>query len=93
MGALNAPIFENYITKIRAREIRSGDLLIMDNLSSHKTAIVRNATEENGIDYQYLPPTALILAPSKMRSRKVKKVCGIWRNAYSPFSGEVSEPA
>ena len=71
-GALNANIFENYITKILAKEIRPGDLLIMDNLSSHKTAIVRNAMEENGIDYQYLPPYRPDFSPIENAFSKVK---------------------
>ena len=71
-GALNANIFENYITKILAKEIRPGDLLIMDNLSSHKTAIVRNAMEENGIDYQYLPPYSPDFSPIENAFSKVK---------------------
>ena len=71
-GALNANIFENYITKILAKEIRPGDLLIMDNLSSHKTAIVRNTMEENGIDYQYLPPYRPDFSPIENAFSKVK---------------------
>ncbi len=71
-GALNANIFENYITKILAKEIRPGDLLIMDNLSSHKTTIVRNAMEENGIDYQYLPPYSPDFSPIENAFSKVK---------------------
>jgi hypothetical protein len=42
-GPMNSLVFESYITNTLAKEVRPGDLLIMDNLSAHKTAAVQKA--------------------------------------------------
>jgi len=41
-GPMNSLVFKSYITNTLAKEVRPGDLLIMDNLSAHKTAAGRN---------------------------------------------------
>jgi DDE superfamily endonuclease len=48
-GPMNSLVFESYITNTLAKEVRPGDLLIMDNLSAHKTAAVQEALNRAGI--------------------------------------------
>jgi hypothetical protein len=54
-GPMNPLIFESYITNILAKEVWPGDLLMIDNLSAHKTTAVRQVLNRAGIKYLYLP--------------------------------------
>jgi transposase len=40
-GAMDALAFSAYIEQVLAPELRSGDVVIMDNLAAHKAALVR----------------------------------------------------
>jgi len=53
----------------------SADLVICDNLSSHKVAGVREAIEQVGASLLYLPLTARILTLSKWPSLSSKHTC------------------
>lgn len=48
--------FKAYVERILAPKLRPGDLVVMDNLSSHKVAGVRQAIEQAGAAVRYLPP-------------------------------------
>jgi transposase len=72
-GPMNSLVFESYITNTLAKEIRPGDLLIMDNLSAHKTAAVRQALSRSGIKYLYLPPYSPDFSPIENAFSKVKR--------------------
>ena len=50
-GPMNSLVFESYITNTLAKEVRTGDFLIMDNLSAHKTAAVQEGLNWDGIRY------------------------------------------
>jgi transposase len=52
-GAMDGAAFTAYIEQVLAAEVRRGDLVILDNLSAHKTARVRGAFERCGIRYAY----------------------------------------
>lgn len=73
-GPMNSLIFESYITNILAKEIRPGDLLVMDNLSAHKTKAVRATMERLGINYAYLPPYSPDFSPIENAFSKVKSM-------------------
>lgn len=73
-GAMNAAAFTAYIEQVLAKETRPGDLVILDNLSSHKTAGVRAAFERCGIDYLYLPPYSPDLNPIENAFSKFKRL-------------------
>jgi transposase len=42
------------------RDLRPGDIVVMDNLSSHKNKAVRRAIRAAGAKLFFLPPTARI---------------------------------
>ena len=55
-GPINGNWFEAYVTQILAPELRPGDVVIMDNLSSHKRDAVRERIEAVGATLRFLPP-------------------------------------
>lgn len=55
-GPINGDWFEAYVTKVLVPELRPGDVVIMDNLSSHKRALVRDRIEAAGATLRFLPP-------------------------------------
>jgi hypothetical protein len=55
-GALNGELFRRYVEQHLAPALHPGDLVVMDNLSSHKVAGVREALRNVGADVLYLPP-------------------------------------
>lgn len=56
-GPINREAFEAYVEQVLLPELRSGDIVIMDNLSSHKGPRVRELIEAAGAELNYLPPT------------------------------------
>jgi hypothetical protein len=57
-GAMNGEIFRAYIEQFLAPTLSPGDIVIMDNLASHKVAGVREAIEARGASL-ILPATLL----------------------------------
>lgn len=81
-GALNGDMFVSYVKKCLAPTLKKGDIVVMDNLSSHKVDGVEKAIRAKGARIEYLPPYSPDLNPvenmwSKIKSylRKVNKRC------------------
>ena len=55
-GPVNGDIFLAYVEQHLVPTLKAGDIVIMDNLSSHKRAGVREAIESVGASLVYLPP-------------------------------------
>ena len=55
-GPINGDWFEAYVTQVLVPELRPDDVVIMDNLSSHKRASVRDRIEAAGATLRFLPP-------------------------------------
>jgi transposase len=55
-GPINRDAFEVYVEKVLVPELRLGDVVVMDNLSSHKVGRVGKAIRAAGADVLYLPP-------------------------------------
>ena len=54
--AINRLAFETYVTKVLLPELRAGDIVVMDNLSSQMGPAVRAMIEAAGASLRYLPP-------------------------------------
>jgi transposase len=65
-GAINRDAFETYVGQVLIPELRSGDIVIMAKLSSHKGPRVRAIVEPAGAGLQYLSPYSPDFNPSKM---------------------------
>ncbi|GAB3129029.1 transposase [Novispirillum itersonii] len=53
---INGDWFEAYTRRILVPDLRRDDIVIMENLSSHKRPIVRNVIEAAGTTVLFLPP-------------------------------------
>ena len=62
-GAVNGDVFEAFVEQVLVPELRSGDVVIMDNLSSHKRLRVRELIEASGARLVFLPPYSPELNP------------------------------
>jgi transposase len=71
-GAMNGEVFRAYVEQILAPTLQPGDIVIMDNLSSHKVAGVRQAIECRGATLVYLPPYSPDLNPIEQAFAKLK---------------------
>jgi transposase len=73
-GAVNADIFEAFVEQVLVPELREGDVVVMDNLSSHKRARTRELIEAAGAELAFLPPYSPDLNPIEMVFSKVKQL-------------------
>jgi transposase len=71
-GALNGELFVKYVRQELAPRLRPGDILVMDNLQTHKTAGVTAAVAERDARVLYLPPYSPDLNPIEMAFSQVK---------------------
>jgi transposase len=71
-GPINRLAFETYVERVLVPELRPGDIVIMDNLSSHKRAGVRETIRAAGAELLFLPPYSPDLNPIEMAFSKLK---------------------
>jgi transposase len=71
-GPINGELFGAYVEQILVPELRGGDIVIMDNLGSHKGAGVRTAIEAAGASLLYLPPYSPDFNPIEKAFAKLK---------------------
>jgi len=71
-GAINGAVFLAYIEQFLVPTLRPGDIVVMDNLGSHKVAGVREAIEACGAELRYLPPYSPDLNPIEQVFSKLK---------------------
>jgi transposase len=69
---MNRAIFTAYVSQFLAPHLLPGDIVIMDNLSSHKNADVALAITERGANLLFLPPYSPDLNPIEMAFAKLK---------------------
>lgn len=71
-GATNGATFEAYVEQCLVPALRPGDVVIMDNLSSHKSAVVAELVAAAGAEVRYLPPYSPDLNPIEHLFSKLK---------------------
>ena len=71
-GPINGSLFQDYVEQVLVPELRPGDIVVMDNLSSHKGAGVRTAIEAAGASLLYLPPYRPDFNPIEQAFAKLK---------------------
>jgi transposase len=71
-GAVNGELFEAYIEHIFAPTLTSGEIVMMDNLSAHKSTKVRQLIEAKGCLLLFLPAYSPDLSPIEEAFSKVK---------------------
>lgn len=73
-GAVNGDVFEAFVEQVLVPELRHGDVVVMDNLSSHKRERVRELIEAAGARLLFLPPYSPDLNPIEMIFAKIKQL-------------------
>jgi transposase len=71
-GPMNGDVFRAYVEQQLVVTLLPGDVVIMDNLASHKVAGVREAIESVGAELVYLPPYSPDFNPIEQVFAKLK---------------------
>lgn len=85
-GPINGDWFEAYVRHVLAPTLRPGDVVIMDNLSSHKRASVQDMIKAAGARLMFLPPYSPDFNPIEMAFAKLK---ALLRKAAAGFTFQV----
>lgn len=98
-GPINGELFRAYVEQILVPTLRPGDVVVMDNLGSHKASPVRKAIRAAGAHLLFLPPYSPDLNPIEqvfaklkhlMRTASERTVDAVWKrlgtvlDAFSP---------
>ena len=73
-GPINGAAFQAYVEQVLAPEPKPGDIVIMDNLGSHKGPGVRTTIEAAGAKLLYLPPYSPDFNPIENAFAKLKSL-------------------
>ncbi|MGA3371505.1 MAG: IS630 family transposase [Terracidiphilus sp.] len=73
-AATDAEIFLAYVEHVLCPALKPGDVVVMDNLSSHKVNGVREWIEKAGAEVLYLPPYSPDLNPIEKAWAKLKQL-------------------
>ena len=101
-GAVNGEVFEAFVEQVLTHELKPGDMVVMDNLSSHKRERVRTLVEETGAELRYLPPYSpdpkpieLVFAKIKqlLRSLAIRTKDALWRSMQTVLNAITSTDA
>lgn len=71
-GATNTLVFQGFVDHFLVPILHPGDIVVMDNLSSHKATSVMEAIEAVGAEVWYLPPYSPDFNPIEQMWSKVK---------------------
>ncbi len=71
-GPINGRSFQTYVDRVLVPDLRPGDIVIMDNLGSHKGPGVQAAIEAAGATVRYLPPYSPDFNPIEKAFSKLK---------------------
>ena len=86
-GAINGELFLAYVKQVLLPTLKEGDIVVMDNLGSHKVSGVEEAIHSVGARVLYLPPYSPDLNPIEMvfsklktllRKAKLRSVTELW---------------
>jgi transposase len=71
-GSTNQEVFEAYVEHALAPTLQAGQVVVMDNLSAHKPAKVRELIEVRGCELIYLPAYSPDFNPIEEAFAKIK---------------------
>ena len=71
-GPINGECFRAYVQQQLVPCLKQGDIVIMDNLGSHKSAAIRRMIRAAGARLWYLPPYSPDLNPIEQTFAKIK---------------------
>ena len=88
-GAINRDVFEAFVQQVLAPALAAGDIVVMDNLSSHKGGRIEQMIQAAGATLLYLPPYSPDLNPIEPAFAKLKQLlrsaghrtmAGLWQD-------------
>jgi putative transposase len=71
-GPINGAAFRTYVERVLVPTLAPGDVVVMDNLSSHKSVAVRRLLRAAGVHLLFLPPYSPDLNPIEQVFAKLK---------------------
>jgi transposase len=71
-GAVNAAVFETYVREVLGPTLGEGDIVLLDNLRCHKTAVVEALIRQRGASMLWLPPYSPDFSPIEHAFSKLK---------------------
>ena len=86
-GPSNGDRFEAWVAQLLVPDLRPGDVVVMDNLASHKGTSVRERSEAAGATLRFLPPCSPDCNPiekafprleAMLRKAGERTVSGLW---------------
>jgi transposase len=91
-GSTNRTVFETYLEDVLCPTLERGQVVVMDNLSSHKGERVRELIEGRGCELIYLPPYSPDFNPIEQAFSKLKsylrEVCARSQQTLMELIGE-----
>jgi transposase len=89
-GAMDTATFEWYISEALGPTLRPGQVVVLDNLSAHKAANIRQALAARGCDLLFLPPYSPDFTPIEQAFSKIKAVLrGLGARTYDALQEAV----
>jgi transposase len=91
-GPINGQSFRAYVEQLLVPTLKPGDIVIMDNLGSHKSAALRQMIRAAGARLWFLPPYSPDLNPIEQAFAKIKhwmrmaqkrSITDVWRHIGS----------
>ena len=73
-GAVDRKMFEAYIEQILGPSLRPGDIVIMDNLASHKSQVAQEFVESLSASFLFLPAYSPDFNPIEKMWSKIKQI-------------------
>ena len=92
-GPINGQSFLAYVRQFLIPTLKPGDVVVMDNLGSHKGRAVRAALRGVGAKASSSRPTVPISTPSNRSSPSSRRCCARPRNDPSKQPGDASAPS
>ena len=71
-GAMDTAAFERYVTEVLGPTLRPGQMVVLDNLSVHKAASIREAIEARHCELLFLPAYSPDCTPIEQAFSKIK---------------------
>lgn len=72
-GATDGAVFRAYIKHVLVPTLCNGDIVVMDNLSSHKASEIEDMIQAVGAELWYLPPYSPDFNPVEKMWSKIKE--------------------
>ena len=72
-SATDGDVFHAYVEQVLCVTLQAGDVVVMDNLSAHKVAGIRELMAARGAQLVYLPPYSPDLNPIEQAWSKFKQ--------------------